>query len=86
MLKQEDVARYGPTPRCEACTALAEGAQRVTEPHADDGRRRMDEIMQRDEDALVEQRLHADRLRRGPDGQLMRGRLLRRKRWLGRIY
>ena len=64
ILKQ-DVARYGPTPGCEACTALAGGAQRVTKPHADECRRRMDELMQRDEDALVQQRLHADRLRRG---------------------
>ena len=53
ILKQ-DVARYGPTPGCEACVALAGGAQRVTKPH-----------MQRDEDALMQQRLHADRLRRG---------------------
>ena len=29
ILKQ-DVARYGPTPDCEACTTLAAGAQRVT--------------------------------------------------------
>ena len=65
ILKQ-DVARYGPTPGCEACGALAGGAQRVTKPHSDECRARMDElIMQRDEDALVQQRLHADRLRRG---------------------
>ena len=64
ILKQ-DVARYGPTPGCEACVALAGGAQRVTKPHSDECRARMDELMQRDEDALVQQRLHADRLRRG---------------------
>ena len=52
------MALYGPTPGCEACTALAAKAQRVTKPHSD-------ELMQRDEDALVQQRLHADRLRRG---------------------
>ena len=64
ILKQ-DVARYGPTPGCEACTAQAAGAQRVTKPHSDECRARMDELMQRDEDALVQQRLHTDRLRRG---------------------
>ena len=32
ILKQ-DVPRYGPTPGCEACTALAARAQRVTKPH-----------------------------------------------------
>ena len=50
---------------CEACTALAGGAQRVTKQHVDECRRRMDELMQRDEDALVQQRLHADSLRMG---------------------
>ena len=64
ILKQ-DVARYGPTPECEACTTLVAGAQRVTKPHLDECRARMDELMQRDEDALVQQRLHSDRLRRG---------------------
>ena len=64
ILKQ-DVARYGPTPECEACTTLAAGAQRVTKPHSDECRARMEELMQRDEDALVQQRLHTDRLRRG---------------------
>ena len=59
ILKQ-DVARYGPTPEGEACTTLAAGAQRVTKPHS-----RMDELMQRDEDTLVQQRLHSDRLRTG---------------------
>ena len=39
-------------------------------PHSDECRARMDELMQRDEmqrdeDALVQQRLHADRLKRG---------------------
>ena len=37
----------------------------MTKPHSDECRARMDELMQRDEDALVQQRLHADRLRRG---------------------
>ena len=64
VLKQ-DVARYGPTPECEACTTLAAGAQRVTKPHSDECRAPMEELMQRDEDALVQQRLHTDRLRRG---------------------
>ena len=64
ILKQ-DVVRYGPTPGCEACVALAGGAQRVTKPHSDECRARMAELMQRDEDALVPQRLHADRFRRG---------------------
>ena len=64
ILKQ-DVARYGTTPECEACTSLAAGAQRVTNPHSDECRARMEELMQRDEDALVQQRLHTDRLRRG---------------------
>ena len=63
ILKQ-DVARYGPTPECEACTTLAARAQRVTKPHSDECRARMEELMQRDEDALL-QRLHTDRLRRG---------------------
>ena len=49
----------------EACTTLAAGAQRVTKPHSDECRARMEELMQRDEDALVQQRLHTDRLRRG---------------------
>ena len=62
ILKQ-DVARYGPTPGCEACVALAGGAQRVTKPHSDECRARLDELMQRDEDAPVQQRLHADSLR-----------------------
>ena len=64
ILKQ-DVARYGPTPECEACATLAAGAQRVTNPHLDECRARMEELMQRDEDALVQQLLHADRFRRG---------------------
>ena len=64
ILKQ-DVARYGPTPGCEACGALARGAQRVTKRHSDECRARMDEFMQRDEDALVRQQLDADKLRRG---------------------
>ena len=64
ILKQ-DVARYGATLECEACTTLAAGAQRVTKPHSDECRARMEELMQRDEDTLVQQRLHADRLRRG---------------------
>ena len=63
ILKQ-DVARYGLTPGCEACGALAGGVQRLTKPHAGECRRRMDELMQPDEDALVRQRLHADELRR----------------------
>ena len=54
ILKQ-DVARYGPTPECEACTTLAAGAQRVTKPQSDECRARMEELMQRDEDALVQQ-------------------------------
>ena len=47
ILKQ-DVARYGPTPECEACTTLAAGAQRVTKPHSDECRARMEELLQRD--------------------------------------
>ena len=62
---KQDVARYGPTPECEACATLAAGAQRVTKPHSDECRARMEELMQRDEDTLVQQRLHTDRLRRG---------------------
>ena len=53
------------TPECEACTTLAAGAERVTKPHSDECRARMEELMQRDEDTLVQQRLHTDRLRRG---------------------
>ena len=53
---RQDGARCGPTPGCE---------QGVTKPLSDECRARMDELMQRDEDALVQQRLHADRLRRG---------------------
>ena len=64
ILKQ-DVARYGPTPECGASTTLAAGAQRVTKPHSDECRARMEELMQGDEDTLVQQRLHTDRLRRG---------------------
>ena len=52
ILKQ-DVARYGPTPECEACTTLAAGAQRVTKPHPDECSARMEELMQRDEDTLA---------------------------------
>ena len=55
ILKQ-NVARYGPT---------AGGAQRVTMPRTDECRALMDEPTERDEDALVQQRLHADRLWRG---------------------
>ena len=45
----------------------------MTKPHSDKCRARMDELMQRDEDAVVRQQLHADRLRRrstvaGPGG------------------
>ena len=60
VLKQ-DVARYGPTPECEACTTLAAGAQRVTKPHSDECRECIHELMQRDEDALVHHRLHSAR-------------------------
>ena len=35
------------------------------EPRSDECRARMEELMQRDEDTLVQQRLHTDRLRRG---------------------
>ena len=69
ILKQ-DVARYGPTPECEACATLAARAQRVTKPHSDEYRARMEELMQCDEDALVQQRLHTDRLRREEARQL----------------
>ena len=62
---RQDVARYGPTQGCEACAALEGGAKRVTKPHSDECRTRMEEFMQRDENALVQQRLHADRLRSG---------------------
>ena len=58
---EQDVARYGPTTGCETCLALAGGAQRVAMPLSDEC---MDELMQRDEDALLQRRLHADRLRR----------------------
>ena len=64
ILKQ-DVVRFGPTPECEACATLAAGAQRVTKPHSDECRAHMEELLQRDEDALVQQRLHTDGLRRG---------------------
>ena len=37
----------------------------MTKPHSGECRARMDELMQRDEDTLVQQRLHADTLRRG---------------------
>ena len=37
----------------------------MTKPHSDECRAHMEEFMQRDEDTLVQQRLHADRLRRG---------------------
>ena len=50
---KQDAARRGPTPGYEACVAVAGGAQRVTKPHSDECRARMDELMQRDEDALV---------------------------------
>ena len=36
----------------------------MTKPRSDECRARMEELMQRDEDALVQQRLHTDRLRR----------------------
>ena len=53
-----------PEPTSEACVFLAGRAQRLTKPHSDEYRARTDELMQRDEDALVLQRLHADKLRR----------------------
>ena len=62
---KHDVARCGPTPECEACTTLAAGAQRVTKSHSDEYRAPMEELMQRDEDAPVQQRLHTDGVRRG---------------------
>ena len=37
----------------------------MTKPHSDECRATMNELMQRDEDTLVQQQLHADRLRRG---------------------
>ena len=43
ILKQ-DVARYGPTPECEACTTLAAGAHRVTKPHSDECRARPEDF------------------------------------------
>ena len=64
ILKQ-DVTRYGSTSECETCTTLIAEAQRVTKTHSDECRTDMDELMPRDEDALVQQRLHSDRLRRG---------------------
>ena len=63
-IRKQDVARYRPTPECEACATLAAGAQRVTKPHSDECRARMEDVMQRDEDTLVQQRLHTDRFRR----------------------
>ena len=61
----QDVARFGPTPQCEAYTTLAAEAKRVTNPHSDECRARMEELMHRDEDTRVQQRLHTGRLRRG---------------------
>ena len=49
-----------PAPEARVRTSGRE--QRVTKQHSDECRARMDELMQRDEDALVPQRLHADRL------------------------
>ena len=37
----------------------------MTKPHSDECRACVEELMQHDEDTLVQQRLHADRLRRG---------------------
>ena len=37
----------------------------MTKPHSDECRARMEELMLRDEDTLVQQRLHTDRLQRG---------------------
>ena len=37
----------------------------MTKPHSDESRARKDELIQRYEDALEQQRLHADTLRRG---------------------
>ena len=37
----------------------------MRKPHSDECRARMDELMQRDDVALVQRRPHADRLRRG---------------------
>ena len=37
----------------------------MTKPHSDACRARMEELMQRNEDTLLQQRLHTDRLRRG---------------------
>ena len=52
----------------------------MTKPHADECRRRKDDLMQRDEDALVQRRQSQE----GLDG-LMRERLLRRRNLLGQI-
>ena len=43
--------------RMRGLRGLAGEAQRVTKPHPDECRARMDELMQRDEEALVQQRL-----------------------------
>ena len=51
--------------RMRGLRSSAGGAQRVTKPHSDECRARMDELMQRDKGALVQQRLHTDRLSRG---------------------
>ena len=84
ILKQ-DVARYGPTPEYDACATLTARAERMTKPHSDECRARMEELMQRDGDTLVQQRLHVDRLRRGST-VVEASEEIQTLKWLDRVH
>ena len=71
ILKQ-DIERYGGTEECPACTRLAIGASAAGVPHSDACRERITELMQRDEDEDVQERLRADKRKRNiaPDEEV----------------
>ena len=55
ILKQ-DVARYSATEGCTACADIRSGKSRVSVQHSNECRARMEELMQRDEEAVVQER------------------------------
>ena len=86
ILKQ-DVARYGPTPECEACATLAAGAQRLTKPLSDECRARMEELKQCVEETLVQQRLHTDSEEaRQLSKRAKMSEEIQTLKWLDRVY
>ena len=58
------MARYGATDGCTACADIRFGKSRASVKHSSECRARIEELMQRDEDAVVQERLRRDRLKR----------------------